>query len=956
MLNRDRTSRAPLGRLRAPSGRLRADEPEGGRAAHARRDVPPEPFPDGTRPDGVTVQRGVAIVAAGVDAERARAVVDVATRALVAPPRFVEVVPTIPPRREGGALAWQVATSAGTALPPEPGALAGVILGEVTGRLVDALIADAWNGAPCDAEPPEVLLAGCLLDDPARHVAALADAVGAADVAVCARFNGELRAIASTWGELADLSAAHVSAGLGVPVVVAEGEAGGAVSTWLAFGCAQPGAVGEQGLLVIRFDGARRHDPRQVGWLRATARRLGSELSWHRRVERLAAEHERLRSTAMIDPLTGGWSRDAFERTVMIELAGAARRGEALALVVFDIDQLRHVNERAGHAAGDAALAHVASLIRAHVRVNDELSRFGDDELALLLMGADVDRARPVVEKLVRLIDATPAVVGGVPVRVTVRAGVTGFARDERVGDAAFARAVHACEAAASTSPRVAVCPVDVAVPGSTALDEDAQVASLVGATLGGSYRVLHEISRGATGVVYRAEDVGLGRPVAIKLLRHDLARDRRLAARLHREAAILASIRHPNLIEVYAFRSDDEAYFVMELVEGPSLADLLEQTLAQGERLDPRAAAEVVSEVADALDAMHRAGLIHCDVKPQNVVLDRRGERAVLVDLGESARLGEDRLRSGTPGFAAPESFTEAEETPASDVYGLAATAYVMLTGELPFGDGEAWDVLTRQLDGPPRPPSQWRVELPSAVDTVIAKALSVESRARFATAGAFAAALRAALRATSAPRPVGAAGKLRPLTIDASSLGVGVVADERASVRGAAYRTAVRVLAAFGCEPRVRAVAARSRELGELIAPALSPMSWQPLGALVELARCAGGDRVADVMRAIGRGMVSVTFAHLYGADPTTLTPSGLVAAVPSLWPRYFGFGEVELISEADGRVELRVDADVPAATWDLIAGFLIRVAELPGASDARVELEVEAGACTFVVEWST
>src|SRR6185295_2758030 len=138
--------------------------------------------------------------------------------------------------------------------------------------------------------------------------------------------------------------------------------------------------------------------------------------------------------------------------------------------------------------------------------------------------------------------------------------------------------------------------------------------------------------------------------------------------------------------------------------------------------------------------DAMHEVGVIHRDVKPANILLDRERDRAVLVDVGVAVRAGDARDAAGTPGFAAPESFLETTDAPTTDVYGLAATVYCMLTGRPPFGSGPAPQIVQRQLHDRLVPPSQRRSTLSDAVDEVLAKALHPTAKKRWASASTFA------------------------------------------------------------------------------------------------------------------------------------------------------------------------------------------------------------------------
>src|SRR4029079_1198973 len=180
-----------------------------------------------------------------------------------------------------------------------------------------------------------------------------------------------------------------------------------------------------------------------------------------------------------------------------------------------------------------------------------------------------------------------------------LRAVLTEIAGGERSGEAALSR----CYGALRTAPIG-----DVRVTSSDAraesTDHGADSASLsAGTIVGGTYRVVHELSRGAMGVVYRGEDLGLGRPVAIKVLRSDLASDRDLVSRFRAEAGLLASLHHPNLVQVYALGEHaGEVYFVMELVEGQPVSEVLRATIDRGEYFPVDAIAQIALEIGDAL------------------------------------------------------------------------------------------------------------------------------------------------------------------------------------------------------------------------------------------------------------------------------------------------------------------------------------------------------------------
>src|SRR5262249_2965850 len=160
---------------------------------------------------------------------------------------------------------------------------------------------------------------------------------------------------------------------------------------------------------------------------------------------------------------------------------------------------------------------------------------------------------------------------------------------------------------------------------------------------------------------------------------------------------------------------------FVMELVEGESLAELLARLDEGGEPVPLALIERVVTQVAGALDVLHRAGAVHRDVKPANVVLDRARDRAVLVDVGGAKRDERSGEGAGTPGFGAPESFMKGDEGPGTDVYGLAATTFMLLTNLAPFGGGDVQKVLRRQLSETPAPASLLRPGLPPGADAIV-------------------------------------------------------------------------------------------------------------------------------------------------------------------------------------------------------------------------------------------
>lgn len=267
--------------------------------------------------------------------------------------------------------------------------------------------------------------------------------------------------------------------------------------------------------------------------------------------------------------------------------------------------------------------------------------------------------------------------------------------------------------------------------------------------------RIEAVLGRGGMGVVYRAREISLDRAVAIKLINDDLAGDAGARRRFEREARLMASIDHPNVIPVYA--AGEEAghlYLVMRYVDGTDLQALLR---AQG-RLPASQAARVTEQVASALDAAHQRGLVHRDIKPSNVLLS--GDHAYLTDFGIT-RLVDERTSStdagkwvGTFDYMSPEQLRGESTGPRSDVYSLGCLLYACLAGAPPFHRETTPATITAQLHEEP-PSLADGYDLPRQFDEVIRRALVKQPQDRYGSAGQLgAAALAAAQGGRHGPR----------------------------------------------------------------------------------------------------------------------------------------------------------------------------------------------------------
>jgi hypothetical protein len=260
-------------------------------------------------------------------------------------------------------------------------------------------------------------------------------------------------------------------------------------------------------------------------------------------------------------------------------------------------------------------------------------------------------------------------------------------------------------------------------------------------------YRIESVLGEGAMGTVYEATQLSLGRRVAVKVLRAELAHDAAFVERLRREGRLQAGLVHPNIVGVYELvESERGTCLSMRLVDGRTLRELVRERA-----LDAQQTLSCLSQVAGALDAAHAAGLVHRDVKPQNVMVDAEA-RAYLTDFG-LARVGGASASSvsmplaGTIAYLAPEVIRGAPATAASDRYSFAALAFEALSGERVYPlDGDA-AVLYAHMNEPVPPISERRPELPPALDEAFAAGLAKDPSDRPPSAHAFVSAATAAL-----------------------------------------------------------------------------------------------------------------------------------------------------------------------------------------------------------------
>jgi eukaryotic-like serine/threonine-protein kinase len=272
-----------------------------------------------------------------------------------------------------------------------------------------------------------------------------------------------------------------------------------------------------------------------------------------------------------------------------------------------------------------------------------------------------------------------------------------------------------------------------------------------IGDVVGGVYRILGELGRGAMGVVLEAFDLQLHRKVAIKFI-NSASFDEDARHHFVQEARAMALVNHPNVLAIHSFGEHGTIpYFVMELVEGQTVDSWLSRSDGAAD-LDEKLA--ILNDVCQGVSAIHAAGTVHCDLKPSNVLLDNQ-LRVRVADLGLAAPYvdgGVTKVIAGTPEYMAPELAFESNvpASKSSDIYALGCMAYEMLTGSLPFDGRTALAIMVRHATEEPMRPSGRRPGLPAAFDDVLLKALRKRPQDRFASVDLFRRALKEA-RASS-------------------------------------------------------------------------------------------------------------------------------------------------------------------------------------------------------------
>jgi serine/threonine protein kinase len=276
---------------------------------------------------------------------------------------------------------------------------------------------------------------------------------------------------------------------------------------------------------------------------------------------------------------------------------------------------------------------------------------------------------------------------------------------------------------------------------------------NLIGQCLG-QYEIVALLGKGGTAAVYRARQLTIKREVAVKVIKPDLAETEGFARRLEREAETIAALSHRHIVRLFDYGQHGEVvYLVMELLTGGSLSEQIKRG-----PLPPESTNHILGEIASALDFAHRRGVIHRDLKPQNVLFDEDGS-AVLTDFGlakllhGTTALTQSGAVMGTPTYMAPEQWRAEPLDARTDVYALGNILFEMLTGRPPFIADTLFTMLHLHVNEPPPPMRSVNPAVPYRIEQVVKKALAKDPAQRFDSAPALADAFRAALQSTEAP-----------------------------------------------------------------------------------------------------------------------------------------------------------------------------------------------------------
>jgi serine/threonine-protein kinase len=430
------------------------------------------------------------------------------------------------------------------------------------------------------------------------------------------------------------------------------------------------------------------------------------------------------------------------------------------------------------------------------------------------------------------------------------------------------------------------------------------QTRFVPGALLARRYRIVGLLGKGGMGEVYRADDLKLGKPVALKFLPEALAKDPAWLARFHNEVRTAREVTHPNVCRVHDIgEADDQHFLSMEYVDGEDLASLLTRI----GRLPKDKGIEIARQLCAGLAAAHERGVLHRDLKPANVMIDGRG-KVRITDFGLAGvaeQIQHDDMAAGTPAYMAPEQFAGREVTVRSDLYSLGLVLYEAFTGKRPFEGRTLAELARAHQSQPPPAPSDVVRDIDAAVERIVLRCLEKDPQARPPSAVAVSAALpggdplAAALAAGVTPSPemvaaAGATGGLRPAV---AWIWLASVVVTLSLTHAGGFASRMNLVQRVPLERSPQVLADRAHEI---------------------LVRVRGSD--APVDKAYGLEYGQEIIRHITQRDPAPSRWDGLATGQPAAI--YFWYRESpEPMSPSDGRVVTEVDPPLDAERMVLL-----------------------------------
>jgi serine/threonine protein kinase len=410
--------------------------------------------------------------------------------------------------------------------------------------------------------------------------------------------------------------------------------------------------------------------------------------------------------------------------------------------------------------------------------------------------------------------------------------------------------------------------------------------SSWIGRKLSDRYEIEELLGQGGMSSVYKAYDHNLRRTVAVKMIHPHLSTDPNFISRFEEEAASVAQLRNPNIIQVYDFANEDDTYYmVLEFVPGESMGDHLERLQKSNRRMETNDAIKYIANICDALEYAHNRGLIHRDIKPANIMLDVQGQ-AILMDFGIAKIIGGKQHTAtgavvGTALYMSPEVIQGEQADNRVDIYALGVTLFEILAGQPPYRADSAMTVLMMHVNDPIPDLRKINQDVPAEMVEIVKKALAKDKRNRYQSASEFAQALRRFDSSTSTSGPGGGT------TIESISKGTDSTMVEEQPEPSAFGGTLIEEPVSTPPEKVTTIDSAPAEESGDSLGGRIPP----PPGPATSSSGGRKGGIPLPVL--IGGGLVGVIIlvvGIIFGSRafrPTDLDATGTVAATATIAP---------------------------------------------------------------------